>query len=134
MLDPNVRTLLEGANFIHLATLMSDGAPHSTVVWGGMHGDTPFFFTNNPDGLKGRNVARDGRVAISLVDRDNPYRTGQLRGRVEETLTGAEADEIVDALSVKFTGNPFPMKNNTVYLVTVDRSRFTELPFTDSPG
>src|SRR3712207_8012161 len=29
-LDPQLRELLEGPNFIHLATLMTDGAPHAT--------------------------------------------------------------------------------------------------------
>lgn len=134
MFHPSVRALLEGANFLHLATLMADGSPHSTVVWGHTRGDHAIFFTNNPDSLKGRNVARDPRVAISLVDRDNPYRAGQLRGRVVGTLTGPEADALVDDMACKYTGNPFPLRDNTVYLVEVTRSRFTELPFADTPA
>jgi PPOX class probable F420-dependent enzyme len=134
MLDPEVRALLDGANFVHLSTLMPDGAPHGTVVWGAVHDDHAIVFTNNPDGLKGRNMARDPRVAITVVDRDNPYRAGQLRGHVEGTLSGEEADAIVDAMSVKFTGESFPMRDNTVYLIAVDSSRFAELPFADTPG
>jgi PPOX class probable F420-dependent enzyme len=134
MLDVRVRALLDGANFVHLCTLMPDGSPHSTVVWGATHGDHAIVFTNNPGGLKGRNMARDPRVAITVVDRDNPYRAGQLRGRVEGTLTGDEADALVDDMSVKFTGNPFPMRENTVYLIAAEGSRFAELPFEDTPG
>ena len=134
MFDPGVRALLDGANFVHLSTLMPDGAPHSTTVWGATHGDYAVFFTNNPGGLKGRNIARDGRVAISIVDRDNPYRTGQLRGHLHGTMTGDEADALVDAMSVKSTGAPFPLRDNTVYLIAVDHSRLTELPFDDAPA
>ncbi|QEC47074.1 PPOX class F420-dependent oxidoreductase [Baekduia soli] len=134
MFDPGVRALLEGVNFVHLSTLMKDGSPHSTVVWGHTRGDQAIFFTNNPQSLKGRNIARDPRVALSMIDRDNPYRTGMLRGRVVGTLTGDEADAIVDAMSHKYVGRPFPMRGNTVYLIDVASSRLTELPFEDSPA
>ena len=133
-LDPDVRALLDGPNFVHLCTLMADGSPHSTVVWGATRGEHAIVFTNNPGGLKGRNMARDPRVAITVVDRENPYRAGQLRGRVEGTLTGAEADALVDAMSVKFTGDPFPMRDNTVYLIAPEYSRFAALPFADTPA
>ena len=70
------------------------------------------------------------------MDRENPYRAGQLRGRVDGTLTGAEADALVDAMSVKFTGDPFPMRDNTVYLIAPDYSRFAglALPFAGHAG
>jgi PPOX class probable F420-dependent enzyme len=134
MLDSGVRALLDGPNFVHLATLMADGAPHSTVVWGATRGDHAIFFTNDPESLKGRNIARDGRVAMSIADRDNPYRTGQLRGHVDGTITGDDADRIVDEISQVYVGAPFPMRGNTVYLIAVDRSSLTELPFSDTPG
>ena len=133
MLDPEVRALLEGANFVHLSTLMADGSPHATVVWGHTRGEQAIFFTNNPQSLKGRNIARDPRVAMSLIDRDNPYRTGMLRGTVVGTLTGDEADAIVDETSHKYMGRPFPLRGNTVYLIEVARSSFTKLPFKDTP-
>jgi len=134
MLDPGVRALLDGANFVHLCTLMPDGAPHSTVVWGATRGDRACFFTNNPASLKGRNIARDPRISMSLVDRDNPYRSGFLRGRVAEKLTGDQVDAFVDEISIKFVGRPFPMRNNTLYLVDVEASRMVELPFEDRPA
>jgi len=134
MLDPGVRALLDGANFVHLCTLMPDGSPHSTVVWGATRGDRAVFFTNNPASLKGRNIARDPRISMSLVDRDNPYRSGFLRGRVVEKLTGDQVDAFVDAISVKFVGRPFPMRKNTLYLVEVEASRMVELPFEDRPA
>jgi PPOX class probable F420-dependent enzyme len=134
MLEPGVRALLDGANFVHVCTLMPDGSPHSTVVWGATRGDRAAFFTNNPSSLKGRNIARDPRISMSLVDRDNPYRSGFLRGRVVEKLTGDQVDAFVDEISIKFVGRPFPMRNNTLYLVDVESSRMVELPFEDRPA
>ena len=131
MLDAQVRALLEGPNFIHLATVMADGAPHSTTVWCGFYGDKPCFFTANPQSLKARNVARDPRVALSVVDRANPYRTGQLRGRVAEVISGDAALEVIDQMAVKHTGAPFPMRKGDIYVIDVERSRYTELPFSE---
>ena len=133
MLSDGARRMLDGRCFAHLATLQPDGSPKVEPVWIGREGDRLLIATDRRT-LKGRNMARDPRVAITVVDRDNPYRAGQLRGQVEGTLTGEEADALVDAMSVKFTGDPFPMRDNTVYLVAVDSSRFAELPFADTPG
>ncbi len=132
-LDPGVRELLQDANFVSLATLTADGSPHATTVWGEVEGGRPCFFTQ-PSSFKARNIGRDPRVAITVVDRDNPYRTGQLRGRVTKTLEGDEAFAVIDRISRKYTGADFPMRSGVVYLIEVDSSRLTELPFADTPG
>jgi PPOX class probable F420-dependent enzyme len=132
MLDPDVRALLEAPNYVHVATLMPDGSPHSVAVWCGFHDDRPCFFTQATS-QKARNLEPDPRVAISVIDRENPYRTGRLRGRVAEVLTGDEALAVIDAISVSYTGQPFPMRSGQVYVVDVARSGFMELPFTE-PG
>ena len=131
-MDDRVRALLEAPNFVHVATLMADGSPHSVPVWGGVVGDRLAFFTQ-PASLKARNLARDPRVAASVVDRDNPYRNAQLRGRVAETVEGDEAMRIIDGLARKYTGRDFPMRSGVVFLVEVERERVTELPFEDTP-
>jgi PPOX class probable F420-dependent enzyme len=131
-LDPAVRALLEAPNFVHVATLMPDGSPHSVAVWGGVEGEQACFFTQ-PSSQKARNLARDPRVAMSVVDRDNPYRTARLRGRVSSTLEGDRALAIIDRLSIGYTGQPFPMRSGTVYLVDVERASTLELPFDDAP-
>jgi PPOX class probable F420-dependent enzyme len=132
-LDPAVRELLEGANFVSLATLTAEGAPHATTVWGDVERGHPCFFTQ-PSSFKARNIDRDSRVAMTVVDRDNPYRTGQLRGHVVDTVWEDEALAIIDRMSRKYTGADFPMRSGVVYLIEVAASRFTELPFEDAPG
>jgi PPOX class probable F420-dependent enzyme len=132
-LTPEVRALFEGANYAHLATLMPDGSPHSVAVWTGIEGDHVVFFTQ-PQSQKARNLARDPRCAISLVDRDNSYRTGRVRGRVVATREGDAALEVIDRLSHKYTGEPFPMRSGVVYEIEPERVGFMELPFSDRPG
>src|SRR3954468_22879212 len=123
---PEVRALFQGANFGHVATLMPSGAPHSVAVWVGLEGDRIAFFTQ-PTSQKARNLARDPRVAVSITDHENPYRTARVRGRVTGTLEGEPALEVIDRLSQRYTGQPFPMRSGTVYLVEPDRVGFMEL-------
>jgi PPOX class probable F420-dependent enzyme len=132
-LDPVVQELLEGANFVSLATLTGDGCPHATTVWGALEDGRPCFFTQ-PSSFKARNIDRDPRVAMTVTDRSNPYRTGQLRGTVAETVEGDAALEIIDRLSRKYTGKDFPMRSGVVYLIDADYSHSMELPFEDTPG
>jgi PPOX class probable F420-dependent enzyme len=132
VLEPEVQRLFEGPNYGHLATLMPDGSPHSVALWVGVEDGRVVFFTQ-PESRKARNLARDPRVAISVIDRDNPYRTGRIRGRVVATRDGDAALEVIDRLALKFTGRPFPMRSGVVYEVEVEKSGFMELPF-EEPG
>ncbi len=128
MIDEQVRELLEGRNFAHLATLLPDGAPHSVAVWIGMEGDRVVFFTQ-PASRKARNLAADPRVAISIIDLQRPYRTAYLRGSVVATREGDAALEVIDRLGMKYTGQPFPMRSGVVYEVEPSLAKFFELPF-----
>jgi PPOX class probable F420-dependent enzyme len=131
MIPDDVRALLDGANFAHLATLLPDGSPHSVAIWIGREDDRVAFFTTQRS-RKGRNLAHDPRVAISLVDYRNPYRTAWLRGRVVETR-GEDGLPVVDAISHKYTGRPFPYRTVTLYLVEVEKAGSMSLPFEPPP-
>jgi PPOX class probable F420-dependent enzyme len=131
-LPEEVRELFRGANFGHVATTLPDGSPHTVAVWVGMEGDHVVFFTQ-PASRKARNLARDPRVAISIVDGQNPYRGADLRGRVARTVEGEDALQIIDRLSRKFTGEAFPMRTGTVYLVEPDQVGYRVLPFSHRP-
>jgi PPOX class probable F420-dependent enzyme len=132
-LTDDVRSLFEAANFGHVATLMPSGAPHTVAVWVGLEGDRIAFFTQ-PASQKARNLARDPRVAISITDHEKPYRTARIRGLVAETLEGDAALEVIDRLSQRYTGQPFPMRSGVVFLVEPERVGFMELPFEDRPA
>src|SRR2546422_5418541 len=69
--------------FAHLATLMPGGQPQVTPVW--VDYDGRHVVINTAEGRqKDKNLQRDGRVALSIMDPDNPYRYLEVRGRVVE--------------------------------------------------
>ena len=74
-------------------------------------------------------IAADPRVALSIVDGENPYRNAQLRGRVVETVEGADALVVIDRISQRYIGKPFPMRSGTVYWIEPETAHFVELPF-----
>ena len=88
--------------FAHLATLMPDGKPQTTPVW--VDYDGKYVVINTAQGRqKDKNMQRDGRVALSIADPDNPYRYLEVRGRVvERTLNGT--DQHIDAMAKKYLG------------------------------
>jgi PPOX class probable F420-dependent enzyme len=96
------RDLFDKKAFAHLATVGPDGAPQVTPVWVDYDG-THVRFNTAKGRVKVRNLRNDPRVALSIIDPDNPYRYVQVRGRItEETEQGADAH--IDALAKKYLG------------------------------
>jgi PPOX class probable F420-dependent enzyme len=94
--------LFEKRAFANLATLMPDGSPQVTPVW--VEFDGTYVVINSARGrVKDRNMERDGRVAVSIQDPDNPYRFIQIRGRVAKTVEEG-ADAGIDRLAKKYMG------------------------------
>jgi PPOX class probable F420-dependent enzyme len=85
-----------------LATLMKDGSPQVTPVW--FNADGIHILINSAKGrVKDRNIRRNPRVALVIVDPKDPYRYIQIRGKVVE-ITTLGAREHIDVLSKKYTG------------------------------
>ena len=112
-LPENVRVLIEGANFAHVATVLPDGAPHSVPVWVELEGERIAFLTS-PNSRKARNLTREPRIAISITDRANPHSMAQIRGRVVERIEGDSAWRIIDQMSNKYLGMPYPVRSDRV--------------------
>jgi PPOX class probable F420-dependent enzyme len=107
-----VTTLLEGKNFAFVATLMKDGSPQITPTW--IDIENNIILVNTAEGrVKHKNVSRDPRVAVSIVDEKNPYSMITIRGRVvEQTTIGA--DEHIDKLAKKYLGvDKYPFRSPT---------------------
>src|SRR5512142_2168771 len=133
-LSQDVKQLIDGPNFAHLATLMSDGSPQSVPVWIGREGDRILVCTGE-NSLKAKNTRRDARVALSVVDFHNPYEEAQLRGRVVEHRPDSDF-KYMDAISHKYTGKPFPFRNpqgRVALVIEVEKARYTKLPFEHTP-
>jgi len=129
-LEPQVAELFGGGHVVHLTTLRADGSPQSRPVWSIVHDGNVVFFTQ-PSSPKARDVARDPRVALSVTDRANSYRSAWLRGHVMRVVEGDEALAIIDRISHAYIGEPFPMRTGNVYVVATDAQGTATLPFTD---
>jgi len=108
-ISDDARALLEQPLFASLATIGPDGHPQVTVVWLHVDGDRVIF--NTAAGrAKHRNMERDPRVTVMLLDPDNGYRYAELRGSVEMTEAGADVG--VDALAQKYLGTDYPFRRD----------------------
>ena len=123
MLEPGVRRVLDSTAVAHVASVLPDGAPHSVPVWIATVGERVAFLTG-PNSRKARNLRRDPRVAISLTPVDNPFEPVVVRGRVVQWLEGEAAWQVVDRISTKYTGSPYPRgEERVVALIEPDRQR-----------
>jgi PPOX class probable F420-dependent enzyme len=134
-LSEEIKTLLRGPNFAHLATVMADGAPHVAAVWVDLDGDLILVGTGQGS-VKARNTARDARVALSIVAFDQPYTEAQIRGRVVERRPDASF-LVMDRIARKYTRADFPWRDNPagrlVLVIEPERARYSVLPLTHEP-
>ena len=99
-ISPGFRQLLQEPAFCQLATLMPDGSPQITQVWVETDGD--HILINTIEGSqKEKNVRRDPRVAVNVVDPTNAWRIAMVRGRVVEVTTEGAVRQI-DRLAKKY--------------------------------
>ena len=106
----DVLELFRGKNFAFVATLAKDGSPQITPTWIDIEGG--IILVNTAEGrVKHKNVSRDPRVAISIVDQKNPYDMVTVSGKVIEQ-TNQGADEHIDRLAKKYLGvDKYPFRS-----------------------
>jgi PPOX class probable F420-dependent enzyme len=125
MVDDEVKRLAQGKNFGNLTTLLPTGQPMTQVMW--VDADDDYVLINTETHRqKYKNVARDPRVAVAIVDGDNPYHYAEVRGQVVGEVTGPAARAHIDQLSEKYTGGPYtnPITSERVILqIAPDRQR-----------
>ena len=99
--------LLQEQNFATVATLNSDGSAQLSIVWIDWDGEHVIF--NTAAGrVKPRNLERDPRVSVLVIDRGDGYRWVAVRGTAELTTEGAE--EHIDKLARRYTGEGWQPK------------------------
>jgi PPOX class probable F420-dependent enzyme len=76
--------LVDGRNYAVLATVNADGSPQTSVMWIGRDGDDVLFSTVEGR-LKHRNMLRDPRVSVTVIDSADPESYVELRGRASMT-------------------------------------------------
>lgn len=127
-LSGEVLALLREPSYAQLATLMPDGSPQVTQVWIATDGE--HIIVNTAVGhQKERNVRRDPRVAINLIDPDDQSRQAAIRGRVVEMTTEGAAEQI-NVLAKKYLGvdeYPFGSPDETRITLKIAPEHVSEL-------
>jgi PPOX class probable F420-dependent enzyme len=96
------RDILESKTLGHLATVDPGGRPQVNPVWFGTQGEY-LIFSQTTTRQKDKNLQRDARLALSIVDPDNPYRYLELRGRVVR-IDPDPAKAFIDSMAKKYLG------------------------------
>jgi PPOX class probable F420-dependent enzyme len=116
--------LLESTAVAFVSTLGISGAPHVTPIWFSFDGDSlRFSLVDGRQKLK--NLHRDPRVAVLVVDPARPTYYVELRGRVDLVVDpGLELERLV---SNKYTGGWIDGEapGTVRFAATVDVERIT---------
>ena len=103
---------------------MKDGSPQVSPVWADYEND--HVLVNTAEGrIKHKNVLRDPRVAISVVDQNNPLNMTTIRGKVIEIIPDYEYKH-ANKLTKKYIGTdkyPFrqPGEKRTILKILPER-------------
>ncbi len=112
--DATIR-LVDGKNYVVLATVNADGSPQTSVLWVGRDGGDLLFSTVQGR-VKYRNMVRDPRVSVSVIDSADPENYVELRGRV--SMSPDHGRELDTQLSWKYNGrDPDPDRPGAVRVV-----------------
>ena len=95
--------LLQAAALAHIATLGPNGEPQSSPLWFGWDGEFLRFAQLVGADRKRRNLERDPRVALSIVDPANIYRYVEVRGTVERIEPDVDR-AFINAMAQKYQG------------------------------
>src|SRR6516225_1380826 len=114
-LSESALRLVDGRNYAVLATVNPDGSPQTSVVWVGRDGGD-LLFSTVAGRVKHRNMTRDPRVSISVIDSSDPENYVELRGRV--SMTPDVGRRVDTELSWKYDGgDPEPDRPGAVRVV-----------------
>jgi PPOX class probable F420-dependent enzyme len=94
--------LLESNALAHVATIGPKGEPQVNPVWFSWDGSR-LRFSQTTSRQKYRNLSREPRIALSIVDPGNPYRYLEIRG----TVVAVEPDPdlaFINSMAKKYLG------------------------------
>jgi len=119
--------MLEGKNFVYLATVNPDGTPQVTPTW--VDTDGHFVLINTALGrVKHRNMKKNPHVALAITDQTNPYNLIIIKGKVVDHITGKVAEDHIDKMAKKYRGlDKYPNRspNEQRVLVKIEPVRVT---------
>lgn len=125
-LSEKARRLLNGKNFVSVATTRKDGSPQVTPVWVEYDG-THIILNSEEKRAKVKNLERDPRVSLAVVNQENPYEYAQIEGRVVE-ITAKGGAEGIDKLAQKYIGQetyPWNKPGDVRVVIKIEPSKET---------
>ena len=120
--------LLDTIALAHVATVGPEGEPQVNPVWFDWDGEH-LRFSQTTTRQKYRNVQRDPRIALSIVDPENPYRYLELRGRVVEIEPDPER-AFINKMAKKYLGEdvyPWHRPGDERIVIVVEPERTTHM-------
>ncbi len=120
--------LLESAALAHVATVGPEGEPQNNPVWFGWDGEH-IKFSQTKTRQKYRNLHREPRLALSLVDPENPYRYLEIRGEVTR-IEEDPGNDFIDEMAKKYLGRdeyPFHQPGDERVVVYVRPRHTTQM-------
>jgi PPOX class probable F420-dependent enzyme len=128
-MDVKAERLFADKNLVFIATLMKDGSPQLSPVWGNY--EDGHIMINTAEGrIKHKNVLRDPRVAVSVVSKDNPLDMTTIRGKVVEIIPDYDYKH-ADRLTQKYMGRqhyPFKREDEKRIILKIKPEHIFVLP------
>jgi len=128
-MDSKAEKLLNGKNLVFLATTMADGSPQVTPVWGNFE-DSHVLINTAEGRLKHKNILRDPRIAVSIVDSKNPLDMTSIRGKVVKIIPDYDYKH-ADFLTKKYLGReryPFKRPDEKRIILKIKPEKIFVLP------
>ena len=120
-----------------VATVRADGRPHVAPIWFVLDGDDLVFMTHT-DTVKGRNLARDGRVSIAVDDQVPPYAFAVIEGIASLVDDVEEAVRWATIIGGRYMGadraNEFGERNGVLGELVVRVSPTKVIAFDNTAG
>jgi len=107
--------LLDKPTFAHLATIRPDGSPQSSVMWFAWDGEH-LNMTHTKNRQKFRNLHEDPRLALSILDPEDPYRFLEVRGVLESIENDDEVASFYQSLQRRY-GSVYPISDADVRVI-----------------
>lgn len=118
------KDLLESTALADVATIGPDGEPQVNPVWFGWDG-ARLSFSQTKARQKYRNLHKDNRIALSIVDPANPYRYMEIRGKVVDFVEDPDK-AFIDSMAKKYLGQdkyPWSAPGEERVIVVVEPER-----------
>ncbi len=128
-MESKVINLLNGKNLVFITTIMKDGSPQVSPVWADFEDE--HIMVNTAEGrIKHKNVLRDPRIALSIVDSNNPLDMTSIKGTVVEIIP--DYDYIhANKLTKKYLGKetyPYRRENEKRIIFKIKPEKIFVLP------